>query len=143
MDLIKPISELLDGVRKAIQEDQIDKGIRSSGKSSASLRIEVKENSGALYGSKYFHQQFHGRKPGKFPPIDDILDWIRVKGIVARDSKTTTRQLAFLFARKIAERGTDIFSGKRPALDIKDKLKVLTENFMKATLGELKTAFKK
>lgn len=133
------ISELIDGVRKAYQQDQIDKGMRSSGKSAASLRIDVKENSGTLYGAKYFYQQIHGRKPGKFPPIDEILNWIRIKGIQARDNKTTTRQLAFLFARKIAERGTDIFSGKKKGLNVDDKIKVLVKEFTANFSKELKT----
>lgn len=129
MALQQSISELLNGVRQAYQTDQIDKGIRSSGKSSASLRMEVTETSGTLYGAKYFFQQKHGRKPGKFPPISDILDWIREKGITPRDSKTSTRQLAFLFARKIAEKGTDIYSGKRPALNVDEKIQELLKQF--------------
>lgn len=147
MNLTDSISDLLDGVRKAYQQDQIDKGIRSSGKSSASLRPEIKVSggtiSGNLYGAKYFYQQKHGRNPGKFPPIDDILDWIRVKGIVARDNKTSTKQLAFLFARKIAQSGTDIFSGKRPALDVDKKIEELVKEFKQNVLKSLKSSFQK
>jgi hypothetical protein len=132
------ISDLLNGVKAAYQQDQIDKGIRSSGKSSASLRVEVKENSGTLSGSKYWYQQKHGRKPGKFPPIDDILDWIRIKGIQAKDGKTTTRQLAFLFARKIAQRGTDIYTGKREGIDVQEKINILVKEFTKNLAAEVK-----
>lgn len=142
MNLTKPISELLDGVRKAYQEDQIAKGMRASGQSSASLRTEVKETEGTLYGAKYFFQQKHGRKPGKFPPISDILDWIRIKGIQPRDNKTTTNQLAYLFARKIAERGTDIYSGKRPALNPEEKIKVLVAKFSKDVMRDFITDVK-
>lgn len=147
MAITDSISDLLDGVRKAYQEEQIDKGIRSSGKSSASLRPEVKQSggtiSGTLYGAKYFYQQKHGRKPGKFPPIDDILDWIRIKGIVPRDNKTSTKQLAFLFARKISQSGTDIFSGKRPALNPDKKIEELVEEFKANVLKSLKASFQK
>lgn len=138
----QPIQELLEGVRIAYQHDQIDKGIRSSGKSSASMRKDVKPNSGTLYGVKYFFQQKHGRRPGKFPPLDDILNWIREKGITPRDNKTTERQLAFLFARKIAEKGTDIFTKKRPALNVDEQIKELMKLFMKSVGKELKDKIK-
>lgn len=133
------ISTLLNGVRQAYIDDQKAKGIRSSGKSAESLRPEVTENSGTLYGAKYFYQQKHGRRPGKFPPIDDILNWIRAKGITPRDPKTSERSLAFLFARKIAEKGTDIYEGKRPALDVEEKVKVLVEQFRKSLTQDIRT----
>ena len=146
MAIQQSISELLDGIKEAYKKDLIDKGLRSSGKSSASLRTEVNENSGTLYGAKYIYQLKHGRKPGKFPPIDEILNWIRTKGIQARDGKTTTNQLAFLFARKIAERGTDIYSGKKPALNVDDQIKKLLTEFsnkvMKDFIAETKMRMK-
>jgi len=139
------IETLLNGVREAYISDQAAKGIKASGKSAASLRIEVTENQGTLYGSSYFYQQKHGRRPGKFPPIDDILDWIREKRITPKDSKTTERQLAFLFARKIAGEspnikpgGTDIWMGKRPALNVEEKIKELLKEFAKNIATEFK-----
>lgn len=51
----------------------------------------------------------NGRGPGKMPPISDIEKWIDVKKIV-RDSRNgkvpTTRQLAYVIARSIGEKGT-------------------------------------
>ena len=53
----------------------------------------------------------NGRGPGKFPPIDKILEWIRVKPVIpytdSRGRLPTEEQLAFLIARKIAEQGTE------------------------------------
>lgn len=76
----------------------------------------------------------YGRKPGKFPPLNKIKEWIRVKpvhphtmtltrvwytnGRKRGEPKTirnerkyqalpTTDQLAYLIGRKIAEKGTD------------------------------------
>lgn len=46
-----------------------------------------------------------GRPAGKYPPIDKILDWIRVKPIVPDERSgrlPTENQLAFLIARAIA-----------------------------------------
>ena len=51
----------------------------------------------------------NGRGPGKMPPISDIEEWIDVKPIV-RDSRNgkvpTTKQLAYVIARSIGEKGT-------------------------------------
>lgn len=76
----------------------------------------------------------YGRKPGKFPPLNKIKEWIRVKPVHPHtmtltrvwytngrrrgEPKTirnerkyqalpTTDQLAYLIGRKIAEKGTD------------------------------------
>lgn len=50
----------------------------------------------------------NGRGPGKFPPPDKIMEWIRVKPVIP-DNRTgrlpTERQLAFLIGRKISEEG--------------------------------------
>lgn len=51
-----------------------------------------------------------GRSPGRFPPVDKILDWIRVKPIVPDERSgrlPTENQLAFLIGRKIAEEGIE------------------------------------
>ncbi len=132
------IDILLNQIRGAYIKEQTDKGIRASGKSAESLQIKVDGTTGTLSGAKYFIQQTVGRKPGKFPPIDDILDWIRAKHITPKDPKTSERQLAFLFARKIAQSGTDIFQGRRPGLDIDEIVKNLVAEFMKTLMGDVK-----
>jgi hypothetical protein len=124
------ISKLLDDVAQAYIDDQIKKGIFASGKSASEMRPVATETEGTLYGSGYWYQLKHGRKPGKFPPIDMILEWIRVKQITPRDNKTTERQLAFLFARKIAQKGTNIFQKRSPAIDVDAKVKALTDKFL-------------
>jgi hypothetical protein len=64
--------------------------------------------------SNYFLARENGRKPGKQPPIDAILDWLRIKPIKLRDKQSgkfqkpteaLKRQVAFLIARKIGKEG--------------------------------------
>lgn len=57
----------------------------------------------------YWKYVERGRSPGKFPPLNEIESWIRIKPIIpdARTGKVPdTRQLAFLISRKIAREGT-------------------------------------
>lgn len=129
MNYTKSISKLLTEIKKAYIADQEAKGIRSSGASAKSLRTKANPTSGTLTGSAYFYQQMHGRRPGKFPPISEILEWIKIKGITPRDSSTSIKSLAFLFARKIAQSGTDIYQKKRPALDPGEKVQTLVAAF--------------
>lgn len=148
------IDTLLDGVRQAYLDDMTAKGMNASGKTASSLTKEVNQNSGTLFGASNLYQLKHGRKPGKFPPIDDIIDWLRAKNIQPKqtnfqkrlsakgqaiDQEGEYRTLAFLIARKIAEKGSDIFTGKRPALNVDDKIKVLQEEFLKSITKDFKT----
>ena len=65
----------------------------------------------------------NGRRPGKFPPIDNILDWVKAKPQLARPNRLdrkeiTPKQLAFLVARKIATKGIQPGNQLEEAMDI-------------------------
>ena len=65
----------------------------------------------------------NGRKAGKFPPIDNILDWVKAKPQLARPNKLdrkelAPKQLAFLVARKIATKGIQPGNQPTEAIDI-------------------------
>ena len=65
----------------------------------------------------------NGRKAGKFPPIDNILDWVKAKPQLARPNRLdrkeiTPKQLAFLVARKIAAKGIQPGNQLEEAMDI-------------------------
>ena len=92
-----------------------------------------------------------GRKPGKFPPVDAILDWILVKPILPRPNddgtlqKLRTKSLAFLIGRKIKEEGIDPYPAlkiTREELDkiyrqkISDALGKDVLNYIKKLFGE-------
>lgn len=64
-----------------------------------------------------------GRRPGKFPPIDNILEWVKAKPQLVRPNKLdrkelAPKQLAFLVARKIATKGIQPGNQLKEALDI-------------------------
>ena len=57
----------------------------------------------------YFYFAEYGRRPGKFPPPNEILKWIQFKRIVPSSHSgkiPTTSQLVYLISRKIALKGT-------------------------------------
>ena len=57
----------------------------------------------------YFQFAEYGRRPGKFPPPNEILKWIQFKRIVPSSHSgkiPTTNQLVYLISRKIALKGT-------------------------------------
>lgn len=121
------IEKLLEGIRKDIVKDQAVKRIKSSGASADSMDVFMSPSSGRLVGFQYIGAQVHGRRPGAFPPIEDIRAWIDREGIEPQDISKDS--LAFLIARKIARKGTDIYLGKRPGLDLDGIIQRRREEF--------------
>ena len=56
-----------------------------------------------IYGAEYSEYTEYGRGSGKFPPVANILAWIRAKGI---ETDIKEESLAYLIARKISREGT-------------------------------------
>lgn len=148
MERIEAVKIFFEDVRKAYIEDQKAKDIRASGRSAESLRIELSP-AYRLYGSSYIHFQKVGRKPGGFPPIEAIIEWLKEKKTFRIDDERGPglRGLAFLIARKIAKKGTDIFLKKRPALSIEEKIaefkKDLVKNLTTVEKEKIKEAIQK
>lgn len=69
----------------------------------------------------YWYYVENGRKAGKMPPIQNILDWVKIKPVLPRPNSKgklpTPQQLAFLIARKIGELGTEGTHDLRKATD--------------------------
>lgn len=78
-------------------------GKRTSGAFEEGLQVEYNNLSAVLKGYTYLS----GRRAGKQPPIQAIEDWINAKGIKPLEEKMKISTLAYLIARKIAEKGTD------------------------------------
>lgn len=138
------IFNVLEIIKRRIIQDQQQKRIAASGKSARSLDIQEVQTGGQLVGNDYFQQQITGRKPGKFPPIQPIMDWIDSKNLSFQ--KITKKSLAYIIARKIAKSGTDIYRKKREGLGITkivdDTLPILKDQLIAAGKIEIKTAIK-
>lgn len=61
----------------------------------------------------------YGRKPGKFPNLLAIEQWIEAKGIVPRPDQNgksiSTKSLAYLIGRKIAREGNEVLKQGPPS----------------------------
>lgn len=59
--------------------------------------------------ASYWQYVEYGRRPGKFPPPDKILEWVRIKPVLPQPLDNgklpTEKQLAFLIGREIAGEG--------------------------------------
>ena len=100
----------------------------------------------------YFPFAENGRRPGKMPPVNKILQWIEFKHLVPRSNNgrvPTTKQLAFAISKHIALHGTE---GKHlfektlddPNLDkLADNLvELITEQFEKEIEKEIQNIVK-
>ncbi len=102
------IRDFLEAVKIDMINAQRSKGITASGRSASSLTIVGSRTRGArLEGIGYWSFLFkdQGRKPGKFPPIDEIIKWVRVRRLQFRNAKgqfMSYIRTAFLVSRKIA-----------------------------------------
>jgi len=100
--LSKEFESLKDDLIKAYDA----KGMRASGKFAESLEVKVNGLTAQLWGESYAQQLETGRRAGKFPNISAIEQWIKDKGIANRiQGEISITSLAFLIARKIAQRG--------------------------------------
>ena len=114
-NFLATLDEYAEKAKELYKRKLTDKGINASYKLLNSVETTVKRNDDeftvTINLEDYWIYVENGRKPGRFPPVDKILEWIRVKPIRpysdSRGRLPTEEQLAFLIARKIAEQGTE------------------------------------
>ena len=114
-EFLSTLNEYAEKAEELYKRKLTDKGINASYKLLNSVETVVRRNDDEFIVSinlePYWYYVENGRGPGKFPPIDKILEWIRVKPVIpysdSRGRLPTEEQLAFLISRKIAEQGTE------------------------------------
>lgn len=109
--LYKYGERMLEGLRKSLPEDK-----DTTGDLRKSIRFQIK-----VLGDQYLFQLMlkdyykwvdEGRKPGKMPPEDEIIKWVRTKFIDKKSRKRgrpvtikNIKSTAYAIRRKIAEKG--------------------------------------
>ncbi|MEJ8747612.1 MULTISPECIES: hypothetical protein [Phocaeicola] len=101
------VSSELEALKQKVIENQKNSGQVASGRTIASMKVEVTEDGGVLWGRSPFGTLETGRKPGKVPAgfWRIIRQWMDDKGIQAQKPDS----FAYLVARKIANEGTQLF----------------------------------
>lgn len=104
------VFEELEDLRKRVISNIDNSGRRASGRTSESMRTDVSENRGVLFGRMAFGTLETGRKPGKVPVgfYQIIKQWVIDKGI-SFDSQSERNSFAYLVSRKIAREGTQLY----------------------------------
>lgn len=97
----------LEALKQKVIENQKNSGLVASGRTIASMKVEVTEDGGVLWGRSPFGTLETGRKPGKVPAgfWKIIRQWMDDKGIQVQKPDS----FAYLVARKIANEGTQLF----------------------------------
>lgn len=114
-NLYKVLNEYGEALRNKLQDEYIKDNKIASGEllNSCEYVVEYDERqiSVSLDLASWWKYVEYGRQPGKFPPPDKILEWIRIKPIIPREGVNgklpTEKQLSYLIGRKIALEGID------------------------------------
>ena len=126
----KITSDILQAISESIKTEITSKGMNTTGSAVNSLSIKGNK----LYGNSYIYQLVHGRKPGKFPPVQALRDWVRAK---LKVDEKKVNSVAYLVGRKIARHGTDIFLKKRDGVDLETLLTKADEDLTKRIAEEM------
>lgn len=108
-----------------------------------SIKKGNKEFNVLLELNHYWKYIENGRKAGKMPPISKIEEWIKVKPVLPRPNSNgtlpTTKQLAYLIARKIGLEGIKPQPLLQQSLD--DVMGVMIEFIEEAIYKDLENEF--
>lgn len=144
-NIIIEVEKFNDSIKEALDS----KKITNTGEAARSLRIDYGEDFVKSIGIFYLEFLDTGRGPGKFPPIQPLIDWAKKKfGVNDKEAK----QIAFLTARKISQLGTEIYINNGKGIELDKKIIILRENLnqsiknsvkfeVKEKLNEFKRAF--
>ena len=125
-NLQKVLGEYGEALRNEYQDNLIRDNKIASGKLLNSIEYEVQYDERSIWlqlkMEDYYKWVENGRAPGRFPPPDKILEWIRIKPIIPDDRTgtgklPTEKQLSFLIGRKIAEQGIEPGNQLHTAID--------------------------
>lgn len=110
-------------------------GQKASGRTIASLRVEVSDDGGVLFGRMAFGALETGRRGGRVPKgfYHIILQWVKDKGISVENPKT----FAWFVSRKIAREGTSLFRSGGRADIYSNEIPKATDNVLNRIRGLL------
>lgn len=110
---LNTIKEITNLFAAALKDKLEENGSNATHQLSNSIKDIVKFDGKYLTVSiqleDYYKYVENGRKAGKFPPVEKIKEWIKVKPVIPRGKNgkvPNENQLSYLIGRKIAREGT-------------------------------------
>lgn len=126
----RALEEYAIKLRNTYQDNLIRDGKIATGNLLNSIDYKVQYNDREIWVELHLEDYYkwveNGRGPGKFPPPDKIMEWIRIKPVIPDDRGgrlPTEQQLAFLIGRKIAEQGIE------PGYQLRDAQREMMDEF--------------
>jgi len=98
-----------------IQDEFDAKGLNFTNEARNSLSFSATDKKLQIDGLMRIIVLNAGRKPGTFPPVEPIREWVRGKLNV---EASEVNSVAFMIGRKIANQGTDILTDKAKGLEL-------------------------
>lgn len=121
-DVNSLLKQHLENIKTKIAQKMASEGRNATGRSVASLKVEVGDGHATLWGSKSFLVMERGRGPGPIPAgfTEIIMQWAKAKGISVQakanqpsDKDTVLRSFAGAVAYNIMKKGTKLYRDKR------------------------------
>lgn len=136
------LEDIATDIRSAIDRQNLG----ATGRAKGSIKIRNNRNIVAIgYISTLFRTV--GRRPGKFVPIRNLIQWIIAKGIQPRNLETgrfvRIKSLAFAISKTIQRRGTRIFRDHRRGIQMKRIIAKNNEKHIPLIARELKNTYVK
>lgn len=110
------IREVIQGVvDNFLKPKFIELGMNASGTWLNSIEVRTSINRGEIWGMDYTYYLAEGRKPGKRPPIQPLIQWAGFKlGLSGQQAVSA----AFAIANKIAKDGTKYYPNGTDLLSV-------------------------
>lgn len=107
---LKAVNQLMVILIDLYRQELTVNKVNSTGSLYNTIRSQVINDDQSIDGdlilNDYWKYIEEGRKPGRFPNIQSIKNWIQRKSIIPKGDKLpNTEQLSFLISRKIARNG--------------------------------------
>jgi hypothetical protein len=113
------------GLIKQIQA----RGLSASGTTIEHITVLMEDGKGYLKVPSHFHTLVTGRKPGKMPPIEEIAEWIKIRGLDISP---------WAVAKSIAKKGSLIHQRKKQGVDLRGEINAHREEFLKRVATQMK-----
>jgi len=146
---MQSIKEILENVGEQlvneIKSRINDKDLNDTGSASSSLKLNATDTKLEIKGNRYIGALDKGRKPGKFPPPNKMIDYVTRNGIefVIDGKSIGIKSTAFLMGKGISEKGTAIFRDHSKGIQLETieemGVKLIKKNVSGIILNDIKS----